>query len=260
MTYSLNTLNNSGGRAASPRAARRAASPTKSRWSLGFVALVFWLLALLSYSALGRRRSPPRARAARSATGAAASAPGWPMPATSCSAFRSGGASPPAFAPGWRRWRAGCAARQPRRRRTPRRFSRTPPGLLDRAGACCCARARRSNGRACTASKPRLPDHARRRARLPGRAAGREVAGLHRLGPGVRGAGRARRGRRVPLLLEPRRRALGARASTRFIESRREKREIAQDLASASRPRASARRSCIERAHRDRGAPSRRRS
>jgi S-DNA-T family DNA segregation ATPase FtsK/SpoIIIE len=50
MTYSLNTLNNSGGSAASPRAGVGRFAH-EFALVLGLVALVFWLLALVSYSA-----------------------------------------------------------------------------------------------------------------------------------------------------------------------------------------------------------------
>jgi S-DNA-T family DNA segregation ATPase FtsK/SpoIIIE len=75
MTYSLNTLNTSRADAAQPR-------PGVARFAheialvLGLVALVFWLLALVSYS---RRMppGPPPARAVPSATGGAVSVRGW---------------------------------------------------------------------------------------------------------------------------------------------------------------------------------------
>ena len=229
MTYSLNTLQR-----AAPRRSRcgraRCVSPTKSRWSLGLVALVFWLLALVSYSAPDAALSTSGTGGDDHATGAAAWAPGWPMPAISCSAFRSGGASP---RPARLAVVAGALdARRDRRasRRTMRIF-RARAWPSGSAWPCCCAPARCSNGRACTASKPRLPDHAGGVLGYLVGPAGREVDGLHRLGTGVRGAGGARRGRRVPLLVGPGRRAHRRARSTGWSTSRREKREIAQDLA-----------------------------
>jgi S-DNA-T family DNA segregation ATPase FtsK/SpoIIIE len=97
----------------------------------------------------------------------------------------------------------------------------------------------------------------RRRAGLPGRPGRREVAGLHRLRPGVHradGAGAALVFRFSWSHVAER---IGARIDG-FIESRREKREIAEDLALGQRPPASARRSCRKSASRSRNTIPRR--
>ena len=81
MTYSLKTLTSpSAGRAPAPVSAARFAHETIL--ILGMLALLFWLLALLSYSARD---------AAWSTSGA-------------------GGAVAANCGPGWPRWRAGCGA------------------------------------------------------------------------------------------------------------------------------------------------------
>ena len=191
MTYSLNTLNNPGG---ARRVAARRRRPLRPRNRAGPGARGAGVLAARPGELLGagpgvfhlghRRR--------RSATGAAAWAPGWPMPAISCSAFRSGGVSPRPCAPGWRRLRAGCAASANPHEAGCAVLAHAA-GLLDRPGGA----AVREHGAGMVAPVPLRGAAARsrgRRAGLPGRAAGSEVAGLHRLGPGVRGAGRARRG------------------------------------------------------------------
>ena len=258
MTYSLNTLTRlrrAGGR-------RRAPAPARFAHEIALVLGVVGPGVLAAGAGQLLRAGPGllhlRQRRAPCATGAAASAPGWPTAATSCSASRSGGALPPACAPGWRRWRAGCAAAKPLPPAGSRAGSRSRAGLLGRRWRCCCAPARRWSGRGCTASKAALPDHAGGALGYLVGPAGREVAGLHRLRPGVRRAGGAGRGAGVPLLLEPRGRA-HRRAHRRL--HRVAPREARDRAGPGVRPagRARARGDRARRAHRDRGAPSRRR-
>ena len=193
--------------------------------------------------------SPLPATAAPCATGAAASAPGWPTAATSCSATRPGGASPPACAPGsssLARWMRGGQPRPPHAA-----LAQRPPGLLGRAGAAAVLRAAALEWSRLYRFESRLPDHAGGALGYLVGPAGVKLARLHRLRPARHRAGRAGCRHRVPLLLEPRRRA-HRRAHRRLRQARREKREIAEDIAFGQRPRASARRRCRSSAWRSR--------
>jgi S-DNA-T family DNA segregation ATPase FtsK/SpoIIIE len=97
---------------------------------------VFWLLALLSYTP---RTPPSRPRAAAPcATGAAASAPGWPMAATSCSGYSVWWC----LAAGVRAWLSSLArwmrGGEPPGR-TPARASTAAASPSGSAWPCCCA-------------------------------------------------------------------------------------------------------------------------
>ena len=187
------------------------------------------------------------------ATGAGDWAPGWRMPATSFSASRCGGVLPRPCAPGWRRWRAGCAAsacRQP----DAGRFSRTRMAFWIALAVLLCASTALEWSRLYR-FEARLPDHA-------GGALGYLIGSLGVKWLGFTGSGLVF----VALVV------LGAAVVFRFswshvaerlgaridgfIESRREKREIAQDLALGQQAARAARGSPARRAHRDRGAPS----
>jgi hypothetical protein len=247
MTYSLNTLTDATP-PRPPRAPGSPASPTKRRWCSARRASCSGCWRWLSYSAQDPPSRPPAA-GAMSATGAAGWAPGWPMPATSCSAIRSGGAWPPACAPGWPRWRAGCARRRP----VPRRQACAGCAAASPSGwrwPCCWRPAPPRVVAPVPASRPRLPDHA-------GGALG------YLVGPGRELAGLSGSGLVFIALM-----VLGAAVVFRFswshvaeriggaidgfIESRREKREIAEDLALGQRPPASARKRCRKSASRSR--------
>ncbi len=206
MTYSLNTLNN-------PRAGDTAQRARVGRFAheialvLGLAALVFWLLALVSYSAQDAAFSTSGSGGAVHNWGGRLGA--WLADASyfllGFSAWWCVAAAVRAWLATLARWmRSGDEAAQ----RAGRPFFAPAPGLLGRTGHA----AVRQHGAGVVAPVPLRVAPARsrgRRAGRAGRALGRQVAGLHRFGAGVRGAGRARRRRGVSLLLGPRRRAAG---------------------------------------------------
>jgi S-DNA-T family DNA segregation ATPase FtsK/SpoIIIE len=210
------------------------------------VCLVFWLLALASYSAPTPAFSTSGGGAIRNWGGRLGA---W---LADGSYFLLGYSVWWCVAAGVRAWLASLA-RWMRGEERPRRAPAAgcaAARLLDRAGRAAGGQ-HRPGVVAPVPLRSRAARPRRRRAGLPGRPAARAVAGIHRLRPGVRRADGAGGGGGVPLLLEPRRRA-HRRAIDGFIESRREKREIAEDLAWASAPPASARRRCRKSASRSR--------
>ena len=256
MTYSLNTLNNSGASAASPRAG-------VGRFAHE-IALVLGaggpgLLAAGPGELLGagRRLFPLRARAPplRNWGGRLGA---WLADASyfllGFSVWWCFAAAMRAWLATLARWMRGEAVPQP-----AQAGSRARAWLSGSALAVLLCASTALEWSRLYRFEARLPDHAGRRAGLPGGAAGREVAGLHRLRPGVRRAGRAGRGRRVPLLLEPCGRADGRRASTASSSRAAKSARSRRTWRSASRRRAQREEIAARGAHRDRGAPSRRR-
>ena len=252
MTYSLNTLNNRARR-------RRRAAAGVGRFAheialvLGLVALVFWLLALVSYSAQDagvlhfrhRRRHPQLGRAPGRLAGRRELFPaglfrlvvrrrGRAGLARDAGALDASGEEPS------RRAGAVCRARA------------WPSGS---GWPCCCARARRSNGRACTASKRACPTTpAARWATWSGPGASSGWASPARAWCSWRWSCSAPR---VVFRFSWGHVAerLGA-CIDGLVEARREKREMAQDLAFGQQAARAARGNPDRGAHRDRGAPS----
>ena len=226
MTYSLNTLNNSGGSAASPRAGVGRFAH-EFALVLGLVALVFWLLALVSYSAQDSAFSTSGAGAAIRNWGGRLGA--W---LADSSYFLLGFSVWWCFAAAVRAWLA-TLARWMRGEALPQpeagRFSRTRLAFWIALAVLLCASTALEWSRLYR-FETRLPDHA-------GGALG------YLMGPlGVKWLGFTGSGLVFVALV-----VLGAAVVFRFswshvaerlgaridgfIESRREKREIAQDLA-----------------------------
>ena len=229
MTYSLNTLNNSRRAAAVAAGRRRPLRPRIRAGAAALVALVFWLLALVTYSAAGRRVLHLGQRRRRSQLGRA---PGrlagrrelFPARVFGVVVLRRGRARLAGHA-------GALDARRAAPARTPQRFRARRLAFWVRSGRCCCARARRWNGRACTASSRGCPTtRAARSATLVGPLG---VKWLGFTGSGLVFVALVVLGSRagLPLLLGPRRRAAG-RADRRPASSRAAKSARSpQDLA-----------------------------
>jgi S-DNA-T family DNA segregation ATPase FtsK/SpoIIIE len=233
MTYSLNTLNPR----RPPTRARPAleawpALPRKLRWCWGSLALVFWLLALVSLLGAGRSLVHLWCRWAGAQLGRALGA--WLADASSLPAglSPSGGALPRACGPGWHAGALDARALGPACGRCHRVAPHAPRAsgsgwlLLVASTALEWSRLYRFEAR--------LPGHAGGVLGYLGGPTGCAVAGFHRLGSGLDRADGAGRGAGVPVFLEPGGRAQVGAWIDGLVESRREKREIAQDLALGS--------------------------
>ena len=109
MTYSLNTLNASAAAKSPPRTGA-ARFGHEIALVVGLLALVFWLLALVSYSAQDAAWSTSGARDARSVANWAGRFGAWLADGSYLRwGFQCGGAWRLACGLGCRRWRAGCA-------------------------------------------------------------------------------------------------------------------------------------------------------
>ena len=253
MTYSLNTLNNPRGAAAAPRAARRPLCPrNRAGPGPGGPGVLAARAGELFGAGRGvlhlrhRRRHPQLGRAPGRLAGRRQLFPAGLFGLV----VRGRGRARLARDAGAL---DACAARS-RQRRAGRFFAHGawPSGS---GWPCCCARARRSNGRACTASKRACPiTPAARWARWSGPGASSGWASPARAWCSWRWSCSA------PPWCSAFPGATWPSGSARWIDglvdTRREKREMAQDLAFGQQAARQREEILIERAHRDRGAPS----